>query len=102
MSDSNDGLAVVGSLLLTGAIFGAALNVWGGLMVGAGYLIYVAAGLAVWRAGRLSVSEGNGNTIAEGGATIDGTTISRSTHSGLAKTSLVEAETEITYRVVSG
>lgn len=51
--------------------------------------------------GRLSVSEGNGNTITEGGATIGGVLISRSTHSRLAKTSLVEAETEITYRVVN-
>jgi len=58
-----------------------------------------ATGVVVAR-GRLSVSEGNGNTITEGGATIGGLTISRSTHSGLAKTSLVEAETEITYRVV--
>ncbi len=58
-----------------------------------------ATGVVVAR-GRLSVSEGNGNTIAEGGATIGGVLISRSTHSGLAKTSLVEAETEITYRVV--
>ena len=54
MSDSNDGLAVAGSLLLTGAIFAAALDVWGGLLVAVGYLVYVAAGLAVWRAGWLS------------------------------------------------
>jgi hypothetical protein len=63
-------------------------------------LLNGATGVVVAR-GRLSVSEGNGNTITEGGATIGGVLISRTTHSGLAKTSLVEAETEVTYRVVN-
>lgn len=51
--------------------------------------------------GRLSTAEQNGETLAEGGATLDGVLCSRKTHSTLEKTALIEVEYEIVYRVVT-
>ncbi len=50
--------------------------------------------------GRLTSAENNGDSLTEAGATIGGDLISRTTHSPLAKSSLIEAEYEIVYKVV--